>query len=68
MTKRDKLFAARIPKETDVAIKTLLKKDQYKHSNYSDIVNLALEKFLNSNMLDGDFVPPAYGTKKLRKS
>lgn len=69
MTKRDKFIGARIPKETDTAIKELLKKDEYKHRSYSDVVNLALENYLhgNENILDGE-PPPPYGSKKPRRS
>jgi len=49
MTKRDKFIGARIPKETDSAIKELLKKEEYKHRSYSDIVNIALEKFIKDS-------------------
>jgi hypothetical protein len=69
MTKRDKFIGARIPKETDAAIKQLLKKDANKHRSYSDIINIALEKFIQGpeNILDGE-EPPAYGSKKPRRA
>lgn len=69
MTKRDKFVGARIPKETDSAIKALLKKEEYKHRTYSDIVNMALEKFIRGPeyTLDGE-EPPPYGDKKPRRS
>lgn len=49
MVKRDKFVGARIPKATDYAIKTLLKKEEYRHRTYSDIINMALEKFINAS-------------------
>jgi hypothetical protein len=69
MTKRDKLIAARIPKVTDAAIKQLLKKDANKHRSYSDIINIALEKYIQGPeyTLDGE-EPPPYGDKKPRRT
>ena len=69
MTKRDKFIGARIPKETDAAIKHLLKKDVNKHRTYSDIINIALEKYIQGPeyTLDGE-EPPPYGDKKPRRT
>ena len=69
MTKRDKLIAARIPKNIDAAIKQLLKKDVNKHRTYSDIINIALEKYIQGpeNTLDGEELL-SYGIKKPRRS
>ena len=77
MTKRDKFVAARIPKETDTAVKKLLKRDAFKHRSYSDVINIALEAYvktaeayptpntdISEYMLDGDIKPPAYGAKR----